>query len=77
MPAPSRSSALAALALAVLFVWGAPAHAETTVLENFTLFDGTGRPAVPKSAMILRDGRVDDELGMLPKSGSSRPRNGI
>jgi len=32
--------------------------AETTVLTNFTLIDGTGRDAVPNSAMIITDGRI-------------------
>jgi imidazolonepropionase-like amidohydrolase len=35
-----------------------PALAETTVLTNFTLIDGTGRDAVPASAMIITDGRI-------------------
>jgi imidazolonepropionase-like amidohydrolase len=29
-----------------------------TVLTNFTLIDGTGAPAAPNSALVLRDGRI-------------------
>jgi len=33
-------------------------HAEVRVLRNFTLIDGTGRPAAPNSAMIIDNGRI-------------------
>jgi imidazolonepropionase-like amidohydrolase len=33
-------------------------HAEVKVLKNFTLIDGTGRAAVPNSAMIVDAGRI-------------------
>jgi len=33
-------------------------HAEVKVLKNFTLIDGTGRPAVARSAMIVDNGRI-------------------
>ncbi|MET0532619.1 MAG: amidohydrolase family protein [Steroidobacter sp.] len=42
------------LALAVY----APAPAATTVLKEFTLIDGTGRPPVPRSAVILDGERI-------------------
>lgn len=32
--------------------------AETTVLKNFTLFDGTGKPPAARSALIMTDGRI-------------------
>lgn len=44
---------MAALAL-VAFA----ASAETLVLQNFTLIDGTGRPPVPNAAMVITDGRI-------------------
>ena len=34
------------------------AFAETTVLDGFTLIDGTGRPPVASAAMIIIDGRI-------------------
>jgi imidazolonepropionase-like amidohydrolase len=34
-------------------------HAETRVIKNFTLIDGTGRPALPNAAMVVVDGRID------------------
>jgi len=33
-------------------------NAEVKVLKNFTLIDGTGRPPVAESAMIVNDGRI-------------------
>ena len=42
-----------------------PAWAETTVLTNFTLIDGTGRDAVPGSAMVITDGRIA-WIGAMP-----------
>ena len=33
-------------------------HAEVKVLKNFTLIDGSGRPPVAQSAMILDNGRI-------------------
>jgi imidazolonepropionase-like amidohydrolase len=36
----------------------APLFAETRVLTNFTLIDGTGRDAAANSAMIVTDGRI-------------------
>src|SRR5689334_12876031 len=34
------------------------AVAETTVLDGFTVIDGTGRPPVANAAMIIVDGRI-------------------
>ena len=36
----------------------APASADVLVLNNFTLIDGNGGPAVPNSALIATDGRI-------------------
>jgi imidazolonepropionase-like amidohydrolase len=44
--------------LPILFTLAAVAAAETTVLKNFTLIDGTGKPPAANSAMILTDGRI-------------------
>ena len=44
--------------LLILTAIAAPLFAETKVLTNFTLIDGTGRDAAPNSAMIITDGRV-------------------
>jgi imidazolonepropionase-like amidohydrolase len=41
-----------------LFLATLPAFAEVTVFRNFTLIDGTGRPAQPGSAMIVDNGRI-------------------
>jgi len=35
-----------------------PALAETKVLKNFTLIDGTGKPAAASMAMVIVDGRI-------------------
>lgn len=35
-----------------------PAFGETKVLKNFTLIDGTGRPAVAGAAMVIDNGRI-------------------
>jgi len=44
--------------LLLLAAFAAPLLAETKVLTNFTLIDGTGRDAAPHSAMIITDGRI-------------------
>jgi len=54
--------------LALLFP--AAALAETKVLENFTLIDGTGRAPVADAALVVRDGRIE-YAG--PKSGLKAP----
>jgi imidazolonepropionase-like amidohydrolase len=47
-----------------------PAFAETKVLTNFTLIDGTGRDPAPNSAMIITDGRI---TWVGPASSLSKP----
>jgi cytosine/adenosine deaminase-related metal-dependent hydrolase len=37
---------------------GSSLHGEVRVLKDFTLIDGTGRPAVAHSAMIIDNGRI-------------------
>ncbi|RAK50765.1 amidohydrolase family protein [Phenylobacterium deserti] len=37
---------------------GSAAQAETTVLKNFTLIDGTGAAPAPNSGLIIQDGRI-------------------
>ena len=54
MPGRIRNS----LAACLLLLLAASLHAEVTVLKNFTLIDGTGRPAAPRSAMIIDNGRI-------------------
>ncbi len=44
--------------LVILTALAAPLAAETKVLTNFTLIDGTGHDAVPRSAMVITDGRI-------------------
>ncbi|RYG26081.1 MAG: amidohydrolase, partial [Burkholderiales bacterium] len=48
-------------ALGVIFaaaLMGAPAQAETTVLSNVTVIDGTGRAAQPNSGIVVTDGKI-------------------
>ncbi len=45
------------LLLALLSPAAAPG--QTKILENFTLIDGTGRPAVAGAALVVRDGRIE------------------
>jgi imidazolonepropionase-like amidohydrolase len=48
-----------AFRIAVLFVLiAALVGAETTVLQNFTLIDGTGRAPLASAAMVIVDGRI-------------------
>ena len=56
-----------AFALVIPVVCGA-ALAETKVLENFTLIDGTGKPAVAGAALVVTDGRI---VYAGPKAGVS------
>jgi imidazolonepropionase-like amidohydrolase len=35
-----------------------PASAESTVLTNVTVIDGTGKPAAPNSAIVMTDGKI-------------------
>jgi imidazolonepropionase-like amidohydrolase len=53
----------------------AGAFAEVTVLENFTLIDGTGRPPVPQAAMVITDGRISwigPKSRLKPPPGAAR-----
>jgi len=43
---------------ALVLCWAGAARAETTVLDGFTLIDGTGRPPLANAAMIIVDGRI-------------------
>lgn len=52
---------LAKLAAAMTLIWAlaaTPTLASVAVLKNFTLIDGTGRPAKPNSALIIDGGRI-------------------
>src|SRR5207248_1670516 len=44
---------------AVLLIAVLSCQAETKVIKNFTLIDGTGQSALPKAAMVVVDGRID------------------
>ena len=48
----AAAAALFAAALA------APASAETTILSNVTVIDGTGKPAAPNSGIVMTDGKI-------------------
>ncbi|HEV2275303.1 MAG TPA: amidohydrolase family protein [Acidobacteriaceae bacterium] len=54
MPGRTRNSLLTCLFLLL----ATSLFAEVKVLKDFTLIDGTGRPAAPHSAMILENGRI-------------------
>ncbi len=54
MPGRVRSSFLGCLVL----LFATSLVAEVKALKNFTLIDGTGRPAVAHAAMIIDDGRI-------------------
>jgi imidazolonepropionase-like amidohydrolase len=43
---------------ALLILFSSSLLAETRLLTNFTLIDGTGRDPVPNSAMVITDGRI-------------------
>src|SRR6266487_2317996 len=45
--------------LAMLWIAVCTAQAETKVIRNFTLIDGTGRQPLSKAAMVVVDGRID------------------
>ena len=55
MPGRIRNSLAACL---VLVFAASSLSAEVTVFKNFTLIDGTGRPAAARSAMIIDNGRI-------------------
>ena len=59
------SAAIALLALC------APAAAETTVLNNVTVIDGTGAAAAPASAIVMTDGKI---AWVGPMSGLKAPK---
>lgn len=46
------------LQLAAALWLSAAAAAETRILENFTLIDGTGRKPIPDAALLVVDGRI-------------------
>lgn len=45
-------------ALLTILCCATVAHAETKVLRNFTLIDGSGKPAAASAAMVIVDGRI-------------------
>src|SRR5882762_10056879 len=54
------SHAVAAAIFVVLaYLSSSVSRAETTVLDGFTLIDGTGRTPVGNAAMIIADGRIE------------------
>jgi imidazolonepropionase-like amidohydrolase len=60
-------------AAALLSFCGSHALAETTVLEGFTLIDGTGRAPAPDCAMIISNGHIDwvgRMANLAPPAGS-------
>ena len=58
------------LALSLAALLPAALSAETKLLENFTLIDGEGGPAVPNAALLVVDGRI---TYAGPKSGVKAP----
>ena len=44
--------------VAALFAASLPALAETTVLKNVTVIDGTGATPKPNSAIVMTDGKI-------------------
>src|ERR1700761_1264124 len=57
-------------AVAALVTVRAPALAESTVLRNVTVIDGTGAAAKPNSAIVMTDGRI---AYVGPMSGLKAP----
>src|ERR1700742_2502685 len=57
-------------AVAALVTVSAPALAESTVLRNVTVIDGTGAAAKPNSAIVMTDGRI---AYVGPMSGLKAP----
>ena len=53
-----RNLEFTAAALLAAALMAAPAVAETTVLSNATVIDGTGKPAAPGSAIVMTDGKI-------------------
>src|SRR3954451_12901204 len=56
---------------AVFVLAAITASAETVVLQNFTLIDGTGKAPVGNAAMVITDGRI---RYAGPKSGMKTPQ---
>ncbi len=58
--------------LLALFAGAAPAGAETTILKNVTVIDGTGAPALPDAAIVMTDGKI---AWVGPVSGLKAPKD--
>ncbi|PWT99031.1 MAG: amidohydrolase [Terriglobia bacterium] len=56
-PLPNGRGSVSSL-IALALVLAGSLHAEVKVLRNFTLIDGTGRPPVAGSSMIIDNGRI-------------------
>ena len=69
-------------AAAALFAaaMAAPASAETTILSNVTVIDGTGKPAAPNSGIVMTDGKITwvGPMAQLkaPKGATTRDLSG-
>jgi imidazolonepropionase-like amidohydrolase len=59
-------------AIAALCVASLPAVAETTVLTNVTVIDGTGAPAMPGAAIVMTNGKI---AWVGPVSGLKAPKD--
>jgi imidazolonepropionase-like amidohydrolase len=59
-------------AIAALCVASLPAAAETTVLTNVTVIDGTGAPAMPGAAIVMTNGKI---AWVGPVSGLKAPKD--
>src|ERR1700744_6146436 len=58
--------------LLALFAAAGPAAAETTILKNVTVIDGTGAPAMPDAAIVMTDGKIS---WVGPVSGLKVPKD--
>src|SRR6478672_9911442 len=52
------STRMASRSILLLFCAALRLAAETTVLQHFTLIDGTGRTAIADAAIVITDGRI-------------------
>jgi imidazolonepropionase-like amidohydrolase len=59
-------------AMAAMLAASAPALAETTVLKNVTVIDGTGAAAMPDSAIVMTNGKI---AWVGPVSGLQAPKD--
>src|SRR6195952_5212661 len=59
-------------AAVALLALSAPAIAETTVLNNVTVIDGTGAAAMPNAAIVITDGKIS-YVG--PAAGVKTPKD--